>query len=39
MLPRAPQVIRDYFDVTPESSLEDIIRDAPNHPMFAVRPA
>src|SRR5712692_5195497 len=39
MLPHAPQVIRDYFDVTPESSLEDVIRDAPNHPMFAVRPA
>ena len=39
MLPRAPKVIRDYFDVTPESSLEDIIRDAPNHPMFAVHPA
>ncbi len=39
MLPRAPKVIRDYFDVTPESSLEEIIRDAPNHPMFAVRPA
>ena len=39
MLPRAPKVIRDYFDVTPESSLEEIIRDAPNHPMFAVHPA
>jgi len=39
MLPRAPKVIRDYFDVTPESSLEEIIRDAPNHPVFAVRPA
>src|SRR5438874_2720817 len=39
MLPRAPKVIRDYFDVTPESSLEDFIRDAPNHPMFAVLPA
>src|SRR5438445_10700822 len=37
MLPRAPKVIRDYFDVTPESSFEEIIRDAPNHPMFAVR--
>jgi deazaflavin-dependent oxidoreductase (nitroreductase family) len=39
MLPRAPKVIRDYFDVTPESSLEEIIRDAPNHPMFAVHAA
>src|SRR5713226_10163918 len=39
ILPHAPKVIRDYFDVTPESSLEDIVRDAPNHPMFAVHPA
>ncbi len=39
MLPRAPKVIRDYFDVTPESSLEEIIRDAPNHPVFAVHAA
>ena len=39
ILPRAPKVIQDYFDVTPESSIEEFIRDAPNHPMFAVRPA
>lgn len=39
MLSHAPQVIRDYFDVTPESSLEEFIRDAPNHPMFAVHAA
>ena len=39
ILPRAPKVIQDYFDVTPESSLEEFIRDAPNHPMFAVHPA
>ena len=38
ILPRAPNVIRDYFDVTPDSSLEEFIRDAPNHPMFAVHP-
>ena len=38
ILLHAPKVIRDYFDVTPESSLEDFIRDAPNHPMFAVQP-
>jgi len=39
ILPHAPKVIRDYFDVTPESSLEEFIRDAPNHPVFAVRAA
>ena len=39
ILLHAPKVIRDYFDVTPESSLEEFIRDAPNHPVFAVRPA
>ena len=39
MLPRAPKVIRDYFDVTPESSLEEIIHDAPKHAVFAIRPA
>ncbi len=38
ILLHAPKVIRDYFDVTPESSLEEFIRDAPNHPMFAVQP-
>ena len=39
ILPRAPKVIQDYFDVTPESSLEEFIRDAPNHAVFAVHPA
>jgi deazaflavin-dependent oxidoreductase (nitroreductase family) len=39
MLGHAPQMIRDYFDVTSQSSLEDIARDAPNHAVFAVRPA
>ncbi len=39
MLPHAPKMIQDYFDVTPESSLEEIIRDAPNHAVFAIRPA
>ena len=38
MLLRAPKMIRDYFDVGPESSLDEIIRDAPNHPVFAVQP-
>jgi deazaflavin-dependent oxidoreductase (nitroreductase family) len=39
MLARAPKMIQEYFDVTAESSLEDVIRDAPNHAVFAVRPA
>jgi len=39
ILPHAPKVIQDYFDVTAESSLEEIVRDAPNHPVFAVHPA
>src|SRR5438045_2141252 len=29
LLARAPKLIRDYFDVTPDSSLEEIARDAP----------
>ena len=36
MLAHAPKMIQKYFDVTPESSLEDVIRDAPNHAVFAV---
>jgi deazaflavin-dependent oxidoreductase (nitroreductase family) len=39
LLGRAPKMIRDYFDVTPESSLEEVIRDAPNHAVFLVHPA
>ena len=39
LLGHAPKMIRDYFDVTADSSLEDVIRDAPNHAVFAVRPA
>jgi deazaflavin-dependent oxidoreductase (nitroreductase family) len=39
LLGHAPKMIRDYFDVTPDSSLEEVIRDAPNHAVFAVRPA
>jgi deazaflavin-dependent oxidoreductase (nitroreductase family) len=38
MLPHAPKMIRDYFDVTAESSLEEVIRDAPNHAVFAIHP-
>jgi hypothetical protein len=32
-------MIQEYFDVTPESSLEDVIKDAPNHAVFAVHTA
>jgi deazaflavin-dependent oxidoreductase (nitroreductase family) len=39
MLGKAPKIIQDYFDVTPESSLEEFIRDAPNHAVFAITPA
>jgi deazaflavin-dependent oxidoreductase (nitroreductase family) len=39
MLGMAPKMIRDYFDVTPDSSLEEVIRDAPNHAVFAVHSA
>jgi len=38
ILPHAPKMIRDYFDVTPESSLEEFIREAPKHAVFAVHP-
>ena len=39
MLGKAPKMIQAYFDVTPESSLEEFIRDAPNHAVFAINPA
>ena len=39
MLGHAPKMIQEYFDVTPESSLEDVIKDAPNHAVFAVHTA
>jgi deazaflavin-dependent oxidoreductase (nitroreductase family) len=35
----APGFIRDYFDVMPESSLEEFEREAPRHPVFLVQPA
>jgi hypothetical protein len=38
LLGHAPKMIREYFDVTADSSLEEITRDAPNHAVFAVRP-
>jgi deazaflavin-dependent oxidoreductase (nitroreductase family) len=39
ILRSAPQIIRDYFAVTAESSLEQIVQDAPNHAVFAIQPA
>jgi deazaflavin-dependent oxidoreductase (nitroreductase family) len=38
MLAHAPKMIQAYFDVTAESSLEDIVREAPKHAVFAVHP-
>ena len=38
ILAGAPKMIRDYFDVTPESSLEEFIRDARKRAVFAVHP-
>ena len=34
-----PSLIKGYFDVTPESPLEDFEREASRHPMFRVLPA
>ncbi len=31
-----PSLVRDYFDVTPESSLEAFEREAPRHPMVRI---
>jgi deazaflavin-dependent oxidoreductase (nitroreductase family) len=31
--------VRPYFDVTPESSDEELAAEAPRHPVFALRPA
>ncbi len=39
MLAKAPKMIQEYFDVTAESSLADVIHDAPNHAVFAVHAA
>ncbi|OLB30653.1 MAG: hypothetical protein AUH05_20465 [Ktedonobacter sp. 13_2_20CM_53_11] len=34
----APAFIRQYFDATPTSPLEDFEREAPRHPVFLVQP-
>lgn len=36
VLGSAPALIRGYFDVTPDSPLEEFEREAPRHPMFRV---
>lgn len=33
----APRYVRSHFDVTASSSLEDIEREAPRHPVFRLR--
>lgn len=33
---KAVPVVRPYFDVTPESPVEDFIAEAPRHPVFRV---
>ena len=38
ILPGAPSAIRSYFDVTPASSLEEFVREAPRHPIFLLTP-
>jgi deazaflavin-dependent oxidoreductase (nitroreductase family) len=38
ILARAPKYIKEYFDVTADSSLEEIASDAPNHAVFLVHP-
>lgn len=38
-LPKMPAMIRSFFEVTPESPLEDFEREAPRHPVFLVRHA
>lgn len=35
----APAFIRQYFDVTPASPIEDFVREAPRHPLFLVQSA
>jgi hypothetical protein len=32
-------ITRPYFDVKPDSPLEDFVAEAPRHPVFLIRPA
>ena len=36
ILPTAPNFVKSYFDVKPDSPLEDFLREAPRHPVFQV---
>jgi deazaflavin-dependent oxidoreductase (nitroreductase family) len=36
VLPTAPNFIKSYFDVTPDSPLEDFLQEASRHPIFQV---
>jgi deazaflavin-dependent oxidoreductase (nitroreductase family) len=38
-LAMAPAPIRSYFEVTADSPLEEIVREAPRHPAFELRTA
>jgi deazaflavin-dependent oxidoreductase (nitroreductase family) len=38
-LGRFPSFIRQYYEVTPASSLQDFELEAPHHPVFLVKPA
>lgn len=31
-------VVRPFFDVTPDSSIEEVVREAPRHPVFRLIP-
>jgi deazaflavin-dependent oxidoreductase (nitroreductase family) len=35
----APSFLRQYFDVTPASALEEFEREAPRHPVFGIQSA
>ena len=38
-LGEAPSFLRQYFDVTPDSSLEEFEHEAPRHPVFGIHRA
>jgi deazaflavin-dependent oxidoreductase (nitroreductase family) len=39
VLEMAPALIQKYYDVTAESSLDELVREAPRHPMFRLAAA
>jgi hypothetical protein len=36
---RAPKAVRRFYDVTPDSSFEDFLKEAPKHPAFVLEAA